>query len=129
MAASTLPSPGGGAACAWSEKGQLASSCSLQTACCHELSLAGIDSLSSEDWKEKAGTSGRVMARLLSSQVLPPFCLQPCGKRWWCFSRAGNVFQRGLQQGSCLSVFPLCARVCLYTCSFCVATPACVVGS
>lgn len=120
MAASTPASPGGGAACAWSEKGQLASSCSLQIACCHKLSLAGTDSLSSEDWKEKAGTSDREMTRLLSSQALPLFCLQPCGKRWWCFLRAGNVFQRGLPQGSCLSVFPLCACVCsrvyLYMC-------------
>lgn len=71
MAASTLAFPGVGAACAWGKKGQLASSCSLQTACCHALSLAGTDSLSSEDWKEKAETACRVMASLLSSPALP----------------------------------------------------------
>lgn len=94
----------------------MASSCSLQTACCHELSLAGTDSLSSEVWKEEAGTSDGEMTCLLSSQALPLSCLQPCGERWWCFLRAGNVFQRGLLQGSCLSVFPLC--MCVFTCVF-----------
>lgn len=92
-----LPPPVVGPPVPGVRRGQLASSCSLQTACCHELSLAGTDSLSIEDWKEKAGTSCGVMASLLSSQALPLFCLQPCGQRWRCFLRAGNVFQIGLK--------------------------------
>lgn len=73
MVASALAFPGGGAACVWSKEGRLASSYPLQTACCHELSLAGTNSLSSEDWKEKAGMSCGVMAL----EPGPPSLLPP----------------------------------------------------